>query len=223
MVDLPRAKDRDGWWTYINGDLKQGSLPFRPPGSTDDEEDEPSAEETKLNQEEIDIDIDIDDVVDGSDDDEAGQESDDDHMSEDFGVTVQKTGLIEDQPTNGLTNGVAGNSKDTGSSDERSSVASHRSTVPSPGYSPRPPAASIIGQLENVSFLLTNGCSLDMHPNERFSENDSPLTHVLQPLDQHSTGRERVPPQWHRWSTRALRQRLPMAILPPHPTRSRAH
>ncbi|KAG8935029.1 hypothetical protein FRC01_010534 [Tulasnella sp. 417] len=155
VIELPRAKDRDGWWKYINGDLKLGALPFQRSGQNlqGTESDDPTqAEHSKMNSDEIDIDI--DDAIEESDE-ELSEAADSGDLDE-TGIVVQTAGIVDDEldQASDAPPSASTDASPTLPENDRPSAEPDSALEPSPGYTPKPPTAMIIAQLDNRSTLL---------------------------------------------------------------------
>ncbi|KAG8988529.1 hypothetical protein FRB90_002691 [Tulasnella sp. 427] len=152
IVEIPHAKDRDGWWKFINGDLKLGALPFERPGESLDATDiehstSPPAQKMNLDE------ICVDDAIEESDDETPQVPGSSRH--DDTGVVVQMTGIIDDDQQSAATlpSPSAGTSS-TAPGSYQPSAGSDSVLQPCPAYKPKPPNALIIAQLDNRATLL---------------------------------------------------------------------
>lgn len=133
--------------------MKLGALPFQRSGEglqAAEIESPPSPEPSKLNSEEIDI----DDAIDESDDEpEETRETGDAGETE---IVVQPAGIIDDEldQASGVYPSVSVETSPTLTENDQPFAEPDSPLEPAPGYKPRPPTATIIAQLDNVSYYL---------------------------------------------------------------------
>lgn len=155
LVVVPKYKDRDGWWKYLNGGLKPGTAALRPALDIQ-EAGQPLEEGIILPSDTVGL-IKKEEL----EDTEAPPADDDDDLESevDFLATkgddtfVQMTGIINDVPPSppAMKPAVA-TSTCTMTTAPPTKRPVTNTLITSPGYSPTFPSTEIITQLENVSL-----------------------------------------------------------------------